>query len=293
MRSSTTFAGVFLSTLILAAGLARADGYSRGYVGPACCAPNWIIESNNQISVQYQAIHFDYAETQSGVLLDTEKGWVPGVGVSVTVMQNWFVDNLYLNGRFSWYRGNTDYVGSLIGGVFGSVKQQDGAVVRDFDFRVGKGFAVHRDFMVTPFFGIGSHDWDRKVNNGEDYTNGYYGAGLLLQWSPFSRLVVSGDGLIGKTFDANVFVHAIPGFVPDTSLDLGDSRLYKLGLSADYAFTRSIHGNVGVEWTNFRYGQSPVVNGILEPDSKTDNVTFKVGLGYAWGGRDEPRVPLK
>jgi hypothetical protein len=289
MRSAALLRGICFSGLVLASGLAQADGYNRGFAGPP---PNWIVESNNQISVQYQSIHFDYAETQAGVLLDTEKGWVPGVGVSVTVMQNWMIDNLYFNGSFAWYRGHTDYVGSLIGGVFGSVRQENGAIVRDFDFRLGKGFAVHRDFMVTPFFGIGSHDWDRKVNNGEDYTHGYWGAGLLLQWSPMSRLVVSADGLIGKTFDPNVFVHAIPGFVPDTSLDLGDSRLYKLGLSADYAITRNIHANAGIEYTNFHYGQSPVVNGILEPDSKTENVTFKVGLGYAWGGRDE-RVPLK
>jgi hypothetical protein len=112
--------------------------------------------------------------------------------------------------------------------------------------------------MITPFFGIGHHEWDRAVNTGEDYKNGYYGARLLLQWSPIHRFVLSADGLIGRTFDANVFVTAIPGFVPDTSLDLGSSRIYKVGLSGDYALTSYAHVNAGVEWMDFDYGESPM-----------------------------------
>src|SRR5689334_15335939 len=106
MRGSSSFTIITLSALALSSGMAQADGYSRGFSGGP--APNWIVESNNQVSVQFQSIHFDYAETQAGVLLDTENGWVPGVGVSVTLMQNWLVDNLYFKGSFAWYRGHTD-----------------------------------------------------------------------------------------------------------------------------------------------------------------------------------------
>jgi hypothetical protein len=197
------------------------------------------------LSVDFKSIGVGYKEIlDNGRTFDTEKGDVRGFGVAISVMSycthNWFLNDLYFRAEYSRYVGSTHYIGGTANGNgldFGSIVQDHGATINDFDFRLGKGFAVNRDFMITPFFGIGHHEWDRKVNAGEDYKNGYYGAGLLVQWSPVNRFVLSADGLIGRTFDANVFVTAIPGFVPDTSLDLGSSRIYKVGLSGDYALT--------------------------------------------------------
>jgi opacity protein-like surface antigen len=146
--------------------------------------------------------------------------------------------------------------------------------------------------MLTPYFGIGHHEWDRKVNEGEDYKNGYYGAGLLLQYSPFARAVLSLDGLIGRTFDSHIDVAGPFGF----SGDLGNSTLYRVGLSGDYGITRNLHVNAGVEWTGFDYGASanfPIPGGVAwEPDSRTRNTTVRVGVGYAFGG-DRDNSPLK
>jgi hypothetical protein len=299
-RRVALLAGASLSALVLTSSLVRADGYERRYAGPPlACTPGYIVESNNQVSADFKAMHFGYKEVDTtGAPLDTESGWVPGFGVSLSVMssctRDWLTNNLYINFQYSHFKGKTDYVGGPIGvpNSFGTIRTQDGAIVNDFDVRLGKGFAVRRDVMLTPFFGVGHHEWDRKVNAGEDYTNGYYGAGLLLQWSPFSRFVLSADGLVGRTFDASVLVEANPGLNPTTKLDLGASTLYKVGLSGDYALARDFHVNAGVEWIGFDYGISPAVNGILEPDSRTRNVTFRIGAGYAFGGgRDY--APLK
>jgi hypothetical protein len=51
--------------------------------------------------------------------------------------------------------------------------------------------------------------------------------------------------------------------------------------------------NAGVEWTGFEYGESPVVNGILEPFSRTRDVKFRVGVGFAFGGARDSYEPLK
>jgi opacity protein-like surface antigen len=294
-------AGASLLAIVLSSNLARADGYYGG--GPALrCVPNYIVESNNQLRADYKAVNFDYKETGDGRfgtatgVLDTENGWVSGFGVSLSVMpactHNWLLENLYFSVEYSHYKGHTDYVGSLIGGVFGSVRQQDGATVNDYDIRLGKGFVISRDLMLTPYFGIGHHEWDRKVNEGEDYKNGYYGAGLLLQYSPFARAVLSLDGLIGRTFDSHIDVAGPFGF----SGDLGNSTLYRVGLSGDYGITRNLHVNAGVEWTGFDYGASanfPIPGGVAwEPDSRTRNTTVRVGVGYAFGG-DRDNSPLK
>jgi hypothetical protein len=245
---------------------------------------NYILNSNNQIGVHFTAMNFDYLETDNGgAPLDSENGWVPGFGISVSLMKNWIVPNFYFNAQLSWYSGETDYVGAYIGSDagYGSVKGKTGANVADYDFRVGKGFALGSNFMLTPYFGIGSHDWERKVNEGEDYSHGYYGAGLMLQVSPFKGFVLSGHGLVGQTFSSHIDVAGPDGF----SKDLGDSATYRFGVAGDIAITRNLHVNAGVEWVNFDYGQSTVSSsGYYEPDSSTSNVITKVGIGYSFGG---------
>jgi hypothetical protein len=280
---------VFVATVLAAAfgmGTTASAADLNGSYKDVVWATNAIIDSNNQLGVQFVATHFDYKEVYRGELLDTEKGWVPGIGVSVSLMRNWGVENLYLNARVSYLSGETDYKGSYIGSDagYGSVVAKSDADVWDVDFRVGKGFALRRDFMVTPFFGLGFHDWDRGVNEGEDYSHGYYGVGLLLQYSPTGKLVLSVDGLIGRTFNSHIDVAGPDGF----SGDLGDSTIYKLGFSGDYALSRSLHLTGGVEYTHFKYGQSDVYNGYLEPPSKTSNVTAKVGLGYTLSSDPQP-----
>ena len=120
----------------------------------------------------------------------------------------------------------------------------------------------------------------------------------MAQISPASGLVLSLSGLVGRTVDSEINGHAVSGGFPIIPFhaSLGNSAIYKVESSADYAFTRTIHGNVGVEYTNFRYGESapfPQVGGsAVEPDSRTSTVTVRVGLGIAFGG-DRDELPLK
>lgn len=247
--------------------------------------PGTITQSNNQISIQFAATEFNYKETIYGLPFDTEKGWVPGAGVSFSLMRNWFVDNLYFNARFAWEIGKTDYVGAYQGYPFGSLVSTSGANVYDYDLRFGKGFAPQPDFMAIPYFGGGYHEWDRKVNAGETYSHGYAGGGLLIQWSFMSRFVLSVDGFVGRTIDPQVKVATIPDEIVGSTLALGNSAIYRLGLSGDYAITRRFHVNAGVEWVDFSYDKSALdpTGNYFEPHSDTSNVTVKAGVGYAFG----------
>jgi hypothetical protein len=275
MRSFSLLAG--LSALVLASNVAQAGD---------------IVSSNNQLSLDFAAVNFGYKETGNGIFgtptgtLDTETRWVPGVSVSLSAMQDWGLQNLYLSARYTYFNGNTSYVGGHLfpPTPFGSVRASDGATVNDIDARLGKGLALGPNVMMTPFFGMGYQDWNRAVNAGEDYTHAYYGGGLLLQVSPFNRLVLSADALVGETFDSHINVQGLNGF----SGSLGNSMIYKLGLSGDYAITPTIHANAGVEYENFSYGMSaihviPMCCAVWEPDSRTSNVTVRVGLGIAFG----------
>ena len=246
--------------------------------------PNDIIASNNQIIAEFVGTDLDYAEhggdygTPTG-LLDTEKGWVPGFGLKVSVMGNLWLGNDYLEAEFSRSDGHTRYVGSLIGGLFGSVKGNDGATFTDLDARYGKGYALRTNFMITPYAELGYHKWDREVNQGETYTNFYVGAGALVQWSPVSRLVLSANAMIGTTFSSHIDVAGPFGF----SDSLGNSAIYKLGVGVDYAMTTHLHLSTGLDYTDFKYGASPLQSsGFFEPHSTTKITALKVGIGYAF-----------
>jgi hypothetical protein len=248
-----------------------------------------IKSSNNQIGIQGISSYVDYTETNDGRFgttvgkLNTETGWVPGFAVSASVMKDWLFGNDYLQFQYSRNKGHTDYTGSrLTGGVFGSAVQQNDATLTDYSLRWGKGFSVNQSSMFTPFLEVGRHEWKRAVNQGETYTNNYYGIGALAQYSPMPRLVLSANALIGRTFSSDISVNGPLGF----SGGLGNSNLYKVGLSADYAFTQKFRGNVGINYSAFKYGASgnyPVGGTVTwEPDSRTRYTTISAGVGYAF-----------
>lgn len=245
--------------------------------------------SNNQFGIQTRSTNVDYTETGNGQLntatgtLDTETGRVSGYALSISTMQNLWLGNDYFFAEYARASGNTNYVGSLQGGVFGSVVSTSTAALVDFSTRYGKGFIVNSKLMLTPYVELGSHEWDRGVNLGETYNHDYYGIGALCQFSPIRKLVLSANAMIGSTFKSNIDVAGVYGF----SGSLGNSSLYKAGISADYAFTKDFHGNVGVDYMRFNYGISgtyPVSSSLVawEPDSKTTYTIAKIGLGLAF-----------
>lgn len=254
--------------------------------------------SNNQVGVQYISTHVDYTETgngavgAAGVTLDTETGSVPGYVLSASVMKDLWLGNDYMQAEYSHNSGSTNYVGSYQGGTYGSVVATSGAVFADYHFRYGKGFVINDKFMATPYVEIGHHRWDRNVGNGapggylEIYTHAYYGVGLLGQYSPMSNLVLSVKSLIGHTFGAEINIPSFGAYGVPTSASLGNSTLYRIGAAADYAFTKQVHGNMGVDYTAFDYGASAWQSGTggswAEPDSSTKYTTVKVGIGYAF-----------
>ena len=236
--------------------------------------------ANNQLGAQIQSRHVDYKETGNGAVFDTEGGHVTGYGLSASVMKDIWLGHDYLDVQYSEFNGQTDYIGApLGGGAYGSVTGKSGAKIADFSLRYGKGFAIRNQFMVTPYAEFGYHKWDRDVGYMEHYTHRYYGIGALGQYSPARKLVLSANAMIGRTYGAEIDVVAPFGF----STSLGNSALYKAGIAVDYAFTKNIHANAGIDYTRWEYGANAVQpSGYYEPDSQTKDTMIKAGIGYAF-----------
>ena len=243
--------------------------------------------ANNQVGIQYTSTNVNYTETGNGVTFDTEGGSVSGYAISASAMKNILFGNDYFEAEYDHTSGSTNYVAGAINGStpYGSIVGQSGATLVNYSARYGKGITNQNmpTVMVTPYVELGHHEWDRAINTGEIYTNSYYGIGLLYQYSPIPKLVLSGNALIGETFSSNIAANAIPASNMNAfSGGLGNSGLSKIGASVDYAFTRNFHGNLGVDYTRFTYGASAIYSGYGEPNSKTAYTVAKVGIGYAF-----------
>ena len=261
---------------------------------------NAIVNANNQFGLRATDTDFHYLETNDPVFnaigpLDEERGWVPGVTLGLSFMQDAGLKNLYASAQLSWSRGHTKYIGASLlgGGRFGSIVDATGATVVDSDFRIGEGFNVTDYAMLTPYLGFGSHYWDRRVNAGEKYDNDYIGAGLMAQVSPFTATVLTGYGLIGTTLGSHIsvapipiIVAGVPSTMPGFDSRLGNSVMFKFGASADYALTPQLHISAGLDTVSYNYGASKPVavpgGAINEPNSKTTNTTVNIGLGYGF-----------
>ncbi len=257
-----------------------------------------IVSANRQVNGQYVSTGVDYTETggaygTSSVTLDTESGTVTGLGISFS----WMTTNPdrrpheYYEVQFDSVNGNTNYVGSLMGGTYGSVTGASTATITNFSARSGEGFELGSKFILTPHIEIGSHEWDRGVGLGngyspngydETYTNDWLGVGALGQFSPVAKLVVSADVLVGTTFNAHIDAPYIPGS-QSYSGNLGNGAYSRLGLSVDYAIVKHFHICTSYEYTSFSYGAGPLnSSGLYEPDSKTNYSVIKVGMGYSF-----------
>lgn len=249
-----------------------------------------IVKANNQVSIDFSETYMDYLESSGSTPLDSERGWMPGMSISASVMQDWGVDNLYLYGQFSWHKGKTTYVGAYIGGTYGDLRQSDGAEIYNEDFRIGKGFELNDAVMLTPYLGLGARQWGRTISNPggyhEDYSHGYVGGGMMAQFAPVPGWVISVNGMVGSTFAANMRTTRTAGGAAITpqNYKLGNAAIYMAGISFDNALTDTVHLNFGVDYTNFNYGRSAVsaIDSTYEPDSRTSQVALKVGLGFAF-----------
>jgi hypothetical protein len=282
-------------------GASAADLAARPYTKappPAAVWSNDIVASNNQLSIFYVGTNVNYTEYSpgfapfgpAGTPIDSEKGWLNGVGGAASLMTNFAgIENLYLRGEVTYVQGNTNYWAG--GGAVTSAS--DPQKIWNEDFRIGKGFAVSNTSMLTPYIGAGAQQWDRSLTPGpngslEAYTHGYAGGGLLFQVNPARGLVLSAYGFGGGTFSAQMANSFNGGaaIVPFTYTGMGGKAIYMAGASLDYAITRNFHANVGFDYVNFRYLQSnPNAVGGVEPNSLSEYWKVKAGVGYAfdWG----------
>lgn len=251
------------------------------------------LEVNNSLSVSYLQSHMYYVEpgsTNGGTYLDFENGTLKGARLGVSMMRHWDVDNVYLHAEWSGTEGKVNYGGYFLGGPpFVPAGGQSRSTMQEYSLKLGKGFALGRSWMITPYLGYGRRYWVRELGLGtlgdynESYSFWYHALGAMVQASPCRGLVLTAEGSIGRTDDPKITVT-----LPNTGLQgaaLGQAVIKKAGAEADYRLTRLLHVFAGFDYMLYNFGQSAVTRqGFFEPFSRTELYEFSLGARVSFSG---------
>jgi len=251
---------------------------------PAFAETADIRNSDNSLSVDFGASYLDYAEKQGGVTLDSEKGWQPTVGVGVGILAEDraapVLRNLYLrlNGRAS--AGTTKYDGAMCD-QFGNCTSDQGSTddrIYSLGLQMGRAITLSQTAMLTPFAELGYRHWNRDGLGAGSYSETYGNwdamGGLMFQYSPVHRWVLSLSGAGGTTFGASMTTGG-------ESFSLGDAAIWRGQGKVGYLVSDRLELTTTAEYQGFSYRASPVdAAGYYEPDSTTNQTTLLVGFAY-------------
>lgn len=238
-----------------------------------------LFASNYAILLTADTTKFDYAETDSNGLLDTERanyGKINGVTLSVEPRYQ----GLYFSVSSS--KGDTDYIGGTnINPTYGSHRTTTTNEITNYTF----GYkAVARDprasWEIPVTVGVGYRRWLRQIHStptvsgyDELYDWGYYDAGLGLHYAFSSKLSVGVDGNYRKAFNSQMSENW-NGY----TFDLQNVYGYKITVPLEVKLDQklSFFGSYNYEYWNI--GASNSIGSYYEPDSETKNETLSFGL---------------
>lgn len=252
-------------------------------------ADDTLTRANNQVTVSVGGQYLDYTESIAARdPLDTEKGTLTAFRLGAVRQGEVFgISNIYLSGAINRATGTTSYDGYLQNRSTGALtpyKMKTSNEVIDISLKAGRAFEITQNgnAQLVPYIAYGYRYWNRdssadRFGYVEKYTHHSASAGLLGQYAITPKLVANADASVGTTFGAKMTANFVPG-----TFDLGSKPIVSASFGLDYALTQQVHVNGNYQVTQFRYGQSNVVNGYFEPYSKTTQQIVSVGIGYAF-----------
>ncbi|MDA8246728.1 hypothetical protein [Acidithiobacillus sp.] len=136
---------------------------------------------------------------------DTESGWLPGFSVNLSGMNNNLTENLYLALNYNYSSAGIAYKGFVYNpGIPNSARRADTtdqATTQNFLGKLGKGFSIRDNMMLTPYVAGGFQLWNRQLpGSHERYHSELVGGGIKTsQWS--SGFGTSGEETVGVHAD--------------------------------------------------------------------------------------------
>lgn len=239
--------------------------------------------SGATLAVGFSLLHNNYAEyapTGPGYF-DTETGSLRGVTLAYQQMDR----RRFLSENLTYVDGNTRYRGSLqySSGKTTPYVGSSHSTIWNLDTAFGPAVAVSDAVLVAPIVGTNLYYWDRLAGGGvqgsvhEKYLHWTVAAGLA------GRVTISRRVRMQLLGEATYPIYNMIN-TPYGAARLGRSPGYRASLSVNYRLLArlGLFARASVQW--FRFGGAAIVSSgaIREPDSRTINATYTVGLSYAY-----------
>lgn len=236
------------------------------------------------LSVSADTTKFDYAETDSnGDLLDTERADFGNIyGFTLSLQPRYY--GFYLNASYA--KGDTDYVGSLVGSgdPYGSYRTITTNELEDYTFGYkSTAFLDPSNKIEMPIIvGIGYRRWLRQLHGSpgvasvdELYDWGYYTIGTGLHFRLSNTVVIGADAEYRKAFSAQMYEN-YHGY----TFDLKNVHGYKITVPFEIVHTPRLSTFISYNYEYWNIGASNEINTWYEPDSETKNQTLSFGLKF-------------
>jgi hypothetical protein len=247
-----------------------------------------IVAANNEIGVAAMGSLTNYQEHITPGPADTESGWTPGVLVKGSYMGNLLgFQNVYGQLKASYTSGNIAYKGALFNPNTGAVSPYDStddSTMYRIMGRVGKGFTLGTDAMVTPYIAAGYQHWNRHLVGQYGYTEDYSavlaGVGVKGQYALTDSLVLGANAEYLAVVDGHMTPNLYNGMLG--TANFGTSGEEVVGLNADYRLLPHVHLFGGLSYTHHNYTGGSLKYGFYEPLSSTNLFDLDAGVAYSF-----------
>jgi hypothetical protein len=236
------------------------------------------------------SVKVDYTETDStGTTADTESTKLGGkingfeVGAAVKVANGLIGgDSSKAQLIYSKNKGNSDYVGSIIGSGLGygsalSTTKNDISAI-ELNWLESKSTSYG---SANLRFGIGNRLWERTLSAAqkENYEWKYWHAGLGFDFIMAQRVTLGLNMRYQRAISPEMKASGTP---INATFKLGTTDGYKLEIPMSIALTKNVDLIASYAYDYWNITASNVVGGYYEPDSKTENIIASLGVAVRW-----------
>jgi hypothetical protein len=246
---------------------------------------------NNSFAVNFTTLHLYYSESPQEINPNipgdaNDFGWMYGVAFN---LRNVFFEMLYtdLTGEFAYadieYQG---YKQKTFEPLNTSVTNE----ILNVDAKLGLILLDTEYLQIIPYGGIGFRYWRRFTAYNYIYYNFKPIVGVKLNLGFFDDLVLSPyvnfGTILGAQASARVLDNITLQEIGTVNHQLKNKLFSEYGLEINYRLTEDLLFVASASYTQFKFGKSvaQVINGQLsqEPNSKTDELRFSIGMRYSF-----------
>lgn len=202
------------------------------------------------------------------------------------------IDRYFIRYVISLFGGDIAYYGQTWGGI--PVNSSVTYSARSFEFRGGLIFSRGINYIAPIYGAIGIEMWNRALDNSVisnpnqpeklmlaiGYTEKWKSVYGKLGIAPVKNVCnyyIYGDAYIKKPYKVSNRVDLFGVEVnPRGELSFG----IEVGFGSRNHLKRGVNGEIGVFYEHNKFGQSPVVMGLYQPESISDLMGIKVGVKF-------------